>query len=78
MSAAGHRSTSIVTSTARGYVAALLVVGLCTAVNWIVSAWLATTNLAMVYLLGIVLIAVRHDRGPSIAAAVARDRKSVV
>jgi len=63
-------STLIATSSARPYVTALLVVGLCTAANWLLSFWLATTNLAMVYLLGIVLVAVRYDRGPSITAAV--------
>jgi two-component system, OmpR family, sensor histidine kinase KdpD len=59
------------TSSVNSYVTALLVVGVCTAANWLLSSWLATTNLAMVYLLGIVLVAVRLDRGPSITAAIA-------
>jgi two-component system sensor histidine kinase KdpD len=36
----------------------------------VLSPWLAITNLAMVYLLGIVWISVRHDRGPSIGCAI--------
>jgi two-component system sensor histidine kinase KdpD len=53
----------------RSYVAAILVVILCTASNWPLSLWLAPTNLAMVYLLGVVAIAARYERGPAMACA---------
>ena len=53
----------------RSYVAAILVVILCTALNWPLSLWLAPTNLAMVYLLGVVAIAARYQRGPAMACA---------
>jgi two-component system, OmpR family, sensor histidine kinase KdpD len=55
----------------RAYVAVVLVVSVCTAVNWALAAWLAPTNLAMVYLLGVVLIAVRCPPAPSIVCALA-------
>lgn len=51
------------------YVAAILVVLLCTALNWPLSMFLAPTNLAMVYLLGVVAIATRYERGPAMACA---------
>jgi two-component system sensor histidine kinase KdpD len=57
--------------TVRHYALALLVAGLCTVANWVLSAWLQPTNLAIVYLLGIVLIAVRGERGPAIVGAIA-------
>jgi two-component system sensor histidine kinase KdpD len=53
----------------RSYVAAILVVILCTTLNWLLSLWLAPTNLAMVYLLGVVAIAARYERGPAMACA---------
>ncbi|HKQ15803.1 MAG TPA: DUF4118 domain-containing protein [Steroidobacteraceae bacterium] len=53
----------------RSYVAAILVVILCTALNWPLSLWLAPTNLAMVYLLGVVAVATRYERGPAMASA---------
>src|SRR6185503_2989937 len=53
----------------RSYVAAILVVILCTALNWPLSLWLAPTNLAMVYLLGVVAVAARYERGPAMACA---------
>src|SRR6185503_4046806 len=53
----------------RSYVAAILVVILCTALNWPLSLWLAPTNLAMVYLLGVVAIAARSERGPAMTCA---------
>jgi two-component system, OmpR family, sensor histidine kinase KdpD len=57
--------------TRHAYLAALLVVGLCTALNWVLSLWLAPTNLAMVYLLGVVIVALRYDRWPSMMCALA-------
>lgn len=65
------RTGAIAASSAYSYAAALLVVALCTATNWLLSFWLAATNLPMVYLLGIVLVAVRYERGPSITCSVA-------
>jgi two-component system sensor histidine kinase KdpD len=53
----------------RSYVAAILVVILCTALNWPLSLWLAPTNLAMLYLLGVVAVAARYERGPAMACA---------
>jgi two-component system, OmpR family, sensor histidine kinase KdpD len=54
----------------RSYGAAIIVVALCSALNWPLSLWLAPTNLAMVYLLGVVLVAARSERGPAIACAI--------
>jgi two-component system sensor histidine kinase KdpD len=53
----------------RSYVAAILVLILCTACNWPLSMWLAPTNLAMVYLLGVVAVAARYERGPAMTCA---------
>jgi two-component system sensor histidine kinase KdpD len=53
----------------RSYVAAILVVILGTALNWPLSMWLAPTNLAMVYLLGVVAVAARYERGPAMTCA---------
>jgi len=53
----------------RSYVAATIVVALCTALNWLLSMWLAPTNLAMVYLLGVVAVAAGYERGPAMACA---------
>ena len=54
----------------RGYLAGILITGGCTAIAAVMSFWFATTNLAMVYLLGVVLAAARYDRRASIVAAV--------
>jgi two-component system sensor histidine kinase KdpD len=53
----------------RSYLPAILVVVLCTAVNWALSLWLAPTNLAMVYVLGVVAVAARYERGPAMTCA---------
>src|SRR5256885_1208228 len=55
--------------TLRGYVAAFVVVLLATCVNELLAVWFAPTNLAMVYLLGVVLVATRFSRGPSVFCA---------
>ena len=52
------------------YFWALLVVILCTVAAALLSRYLAPTNLAMIYLLGVVGVALRFGRGPSIMAAV--------
>ena len=52
------------------YLGSILVVLACTLVNWPLSVILSPTNLIMVYLLGVVAIATRFGRGPSIVASV--------
>ena len=56
----------------RGYIAALATVTVCTAVCWSVFELLpeiSVVNLSMIYLAGIVVVAARRGRGPSIMAA---------
>jgi two-component system sensor histidine kinase KdpD len=48
-------------------VAAVLV---CTGVSWMLSSYLAPTNLVMIYLVGVVVVSLRLGRGPSILTAV--------
>ena len=58
-------------STANDYLAAFSMVLVCTAISWPLSYYnLATTNLIMVYLLGVLIIAARFGRGPSMLASV--------
>jgi two-component system sensor histidine kinase KdpD len=52
------------------YLWALLVVGICTALGVVLSRYLAPTNLAMIYLAGVVAVALRFGRGPSILASI--------
>lgn len=54
---------------AMGYVAALLITGIATALCSYASAYLDHSNLVMIYLLCIVYIATRFGRGPSILAS---------
>ncbi len=54
----------------RGYLASVLVVVLSTLVCWPLSLKLDATNLIMVYLLGVLTIATRFGRGPSVVASV--------
>jgi two-component system sensor histidine kinase KdpD len=54
----------------RSYLAGALITTGCTAVAAVMSKWLAPTNLAMVYLLGVVLAATRFDRRASVVTAV--------
>jgi two-component system sensor histidine kinase KdpD len=54
----------------RGYVDALVVVAIATAVSWVMSPLFELANLVMIYLLGIVTVAMRHGRGPSLLASV--------
>jgi two-component system sensor histidine kinase KdpD len=53
------------------YAQAAGVVGLCTALAWLMWSRFELANLIMVYLLGIVLVAARSGRGPSIFASLA-------
>lgn len=48
----------------------VLIVALCTLVNWILSRWLSPTDLAMVYLLGVVIASTYSQRNAAIASAV--------
>ena len=52
------------------YARAVVAVALATGVAWLMSPFSELSNLVMVYLLGIVLVAMRQGRGPSLAASV--------
>ncbi|MGB9429088.1 MAG: sensor histidine kinase KdpD, partial [Gammaproteobacteria bacterium] len=54
----------------RGYLAGLAAVGLCTAVAALMKPHFELSNLIMVYLLGVVVVAVRFGRGPSILTVI--------
>lgn len=49
---------------------AVLIVAICTLVNWALSGWLGPTDLAMVYLLGVVIAAIYSQRNAAISGAV--------
>ena len=53
----------------RGYAAAVLAAAACTAIGWSMQGRFDLVNIAMVYLLAVVLVALRFARGPAIAAA---------
>jgi len=53
-----------------GYAVGLAAVALCTAIGTLMSPQFELVNIAMVYLLAVVLVAVRFGRGPAIAASV--------
>jgi len=55
---------------ASSYVQSLLVVLVCTGLAWIVSLRLPPTNLPMIYLLGIMAVAMWLGRGPAVLASV--------
>jgi two-component system sensor histidine kinase KdpD len=44
-------------------------VAICTAVAWLMFPYFALANLIMVYLLGVIVVAMRCGRGPSLLAA---------
>lgn len=54
----------------RGYLSGVLIAAGCTALAAVMSIWFAPTNLAMVYLLGVVLAATQLGRNAAIAASV--------
>jgi two-component system sensor histidine kinase KdpD len=58
------------TSDWRQYAKGALVVAQCTALAWLMFPSFAPANLIMVYLLGVVIVAARFGRGPSILATV--------
>lgn len=57
-------------SKAPAYLWGCTIVGLCTGAAWLVSPYLAQANLIMLYLLGVVFVAWRFGRGPSLVASV--------
>ncbi len=52
------------------YAGALGVVGLCTAIAWGMFPYVGLSNLIMVYLLGVVAVAARSSRGPTVVASI--------
>ena len=52
------------------YAVALGVVGLCTGIAWLMYPYFGLSNLIMVYLLGVVAVAARSGRGPTVFASV--------
>jgi two-component system, OmpR family, sensor histidine kinase KdpD len=61
---------SISNSRWRAHAVVALIVVAATAINWILSRWLSLTDLAMVYLLGVVVASAYFERDASIACAV--------
>lgn len=57
----------------RDYWIAFLMIAFCTAVNFLFSSFFQISNISMLYLLGVVFIAARGKRGPSILATLALD-----
>ena len=58
-------------SALRAYGAGLAATALCSVPAWVIAPWMALDSLVMVYLVGVVVVAARYGRGPSIVAAVA-------
>lgn len=54
----------------RPYGAAAFVVACCTLVSYLLKPFFEPTNLAMIYLAGVVIVAMAHGRGPSIMATI--------
>ncbi|HEY6572626.1 MAG TPA: sensor histidine kinase KdpD, partial [Candidatus Eisenbacteria bacterium] len=53
-----------------GYVGSLVPVAICTGIAWLMRSQFDLSNLMMVYLLGVMFVAVRLGRGPAIVASV--------
>jgi two-component system, OmpR family, sensor histidine kinase KdpD len=53
-----------------GYIAAAGAIATCTLVGLLLAPWLEQVNIALVYLLGVVLVALRWRRGPVVAASI--------
>jgi two-component system sensor histidine kinase KdpD len=53
----------------RAYLQAVMIVCLCTALGWPLSQYFAEANLIMLYLLGVIAIALKCGRGPSVLAS---------
>jgi len=58
-------------STLRAYGAGLVTTALCSLAAYALAPWVALDSLVMVYMVGVVVVAARHGRGPSIVAAIA-------
>ncbi len=58
-------------STLRAYGAGLACTAFCSGTAWVLAPWMALDSLVMVYLVGVVVVAARYGRGPSIVAATA-------
>lgn len=48
----------------------LLVVLLCTALDWLMFPYFGVANLIMIYLMGVVVVSTRYGRGPSVLASI--------
>ena len=66
----GLRRHRLLPAALTAYAAALAAVAVATGVSWILAPVSELSNLVMVYLLGIVAVAMRTGRGPSLLAAV--------
>jgi len=53
-----------------GYAAAVIVTGAATGLTWVLFGRFSPTNLVMVYLVGVLIVAYRYGRGPAIVASV--------
>jgi len=58
-------------TTLRPYGASFIATAICSMTGWALAPWIALDSLVMVYLVGVVVVAARYGRGPSIVAAVA-------
>jgi two-component system sensor histidine kinase KdpD len=65
---AGHPLELRPSSLPGAYLGAVLVVAVVTGVDFLLARWLAPTNLIMLYLVGVVVVAARLGRGPSLLA----------
>src|SRR5215470_6595152 len=54
-----------------GYAWSLAVVALTTGAAWLLAPHVAAANLAMLYLLGVIVVATRLGRGPAVVASIA-------
>lgn len=54
----------------RPYLTAILVVAICTLISMALASRFEATNLAMIYLAGVVVVSLIHGRGPSIVATI--------
>lgn len=52
-----------------GYIWAIAATGFCTSLAWVMAEHFNLANLIMVYLLGVVVVAARYGRGPSVLAS---------
>ncbi|HEY5311202.1 MAG TPA: DUF4118 domain-containing protein, partial [Pirellulales bacterium] len=65
-----HRPAAVKASAGLGYLLAMVVVVLCTLLGQLMHPHFALANIIMVYLLGVVAVAMRLGRGPSIVASI--------